>query len=69
MVKSLDDMDVASIDHIGLWLWRAAIGWRSRMRTEMAARGFPWHSEARGPVASALFADRTPWIEVAVFEA
>lgn len=54
MVKVLDESDVAAIDHIGLWLWRAAIGWRGRMRAEMAARGFPWHSEARGEVLAHL---------------
>ena len=48
MVKKLDD--VKSIDHIGLSLWRAAQNWRDRMRREMAARGFPWHLEARGDV-------------------
>ncbi|KFL25377.1 hypothetical protein JP74_19520 [Devosia sp. 17-2-E-8] len=48
MVKSLDD--VRSVDHIGLSLWRAAQNWRDRMRREMAARGFPWHMEARGDV-------------------
>lgn len=48
MVKKLDD--ARSIDHIGLHLWRAAQRWRDRMRREMAARGFPWHLEARGEV-------------------
>lgn len=49
MVKKLDD-DIRSIDHVGLLLWRAAQGWRERMSGEMAARGFPWHREARGDV-------------------
>lgn len=49
MVKTLDD-NVELIDHIGVWLWRAALQWRSRMREEMVARGYPWHGEARGEV-------------------
>jgi DNA-binding MarR family transcriptional regulator len=54
MVKTLDDSDEAAIDHIGLWLWRAAMDWRGRMRAEMAVRGYPWHSEARGEVLAHL---------------
>jgi DNA-binding MarR family transcriptional regulator len=45
---------VVAIDHIGLWLWRAATDWRGRMRSEMALRGYPWHSEARGEILAHL---------------
>lgn len=54
MVKKLDDDDLASIDHIGLALWRAAHQWRSRMRDELAARGYPWHQSAAGEVLAHL---------------
>lgn len=54
MVKALDDADLARIDHIGIALWRAAQGWRERMREEMAARGFPWHQSAAGEVLAHL---------------
>lgn len=54
MVKKTDDKDLKSIDHIGLALWRAAQLWRQRMAAEMAARGYPWHLEARGDVLSHL---------------
>ncbi len=51
MVKRLDDN---SIDHIGFALWQAAADWKSRMRGEMARRGFPWHLGARGEVLAFL---------------
>lgn len=54
MVKHLDDIDLSSIDHIGLALWRAAQQWRSRMRAELAARGYPWHQSAAGEVLAHL---------------
>jgi DNA-binding MarR family transcriptional regulator len=54
LVKPLDDKDLASIDHIGIALWRAARDWRTRMQTEMGARGFPWHQEAAGEVLAHL---------------
>jgi len=54
LVKQLDDSDLASIDHIGLALWRAAHDWRNRMRTELAARGYPWHQTAAGEVLAHL---------------
>lgn len=41
-------------DHLGLWLFRAAADWRGRTRNEMAARGYPWHLEARGEVLNHL---------------
>ncbi len=41
-------------DHLGLWLARAARDWRGQMRHEMAARGFPWHGEARGELLTHL---------------
>ena len=54
LVKHLDDNDLASIDHIGLALWRAAHDWRNRMRAELAARGYPWHQSAAGEVLAHL---------------
>ncbi len=54
LVKQLDDTDLASIDHIGLALWRAAQQWRNRMRAELAARGYPWHQGAAGEVLAHL---------------
>ena len=55
MVKSLDDNDeLATIDHIGVALWRAAQDWRRRASEEMAARGYPWHLGARGEVLAHL---------------
>lgn len=54
LVKQLDDNDLASIDHIGLALWRAAQDWRGRMRAELAARGYPWHQGAAGEVLAHL---------------
>lgn len=54
LVKSLDDNDLKSIDHIGLALWRAAQDWRNRMRAELAARGYPWHQSAAGEVLAHL---------------
>lgn len=54
LVKALDDTDLASIDHIGLALWRAAHDWRNRMRAELAARGYPWHQSAAGEVLAHL---------------
>ena len=43
-----------TIDHIGIALWQAAWDWRRRMADEMAARGYPWHREARGEVLAHL---------------
>jgi DNA-binding MarR family transcriptional regulator len=54
LVKDLDDSDLASIEHIGIALWRAALAWRSRMRAEMARRGYPWHQSAAGEVLAHL---------------
>lgn len=54
LVKRLDDNDLASIDHIGLALWRAAHDWRNRMRAELAVRGYPWHQSAAGDVLAHL---------------
>jgi DNA-binding MarR family transcriptional regulator len=55
LVKKLDDsLDLATIDHIGVALWRAAQEWRRRMTTELAARGYPWHLGARGEVLAHL---------------
>ena len=55
MVKSLDDkLDLQTIDHIGVALWRAAQDWRRRHSEEMAVRGFPWHLGARGDVLAHL---------------
>lgn len=54
LVKSLDDNDLSSIDHIGLALWRAAHDWRGRMRAELATRGYPWHQSAAGEVLAHL---------------
>lgn len=54
MVKLLDEDELASIDHIGLLLWRAALGWRGRMRAELAKRGYPWHQTAAGEVLAHL---------------
>lgn len=59
MVKSLDEKPEL-IDHIGLVLWRAALQWRSRMRSEMVARGYPWHGEARGEVLAHVGPGGTP---------
>lgn len=54
LVKNLDDSELASIDHIGLALWRAAQDWRNRMRAELAERGYPWHQSAAGEVLAHL---------------
>lgn len=54
MVKKIDNGTLSSIDHIGIALWRAARLWREQMTQEMAARGYPWHLEARGEVLSHL---------------
>lgn len=54
MVKKIDNGTLSSIDHIGIALWRAAHLWREQMTQEMAARGYPWHLEARGEVLSHL---------------
>src|SRR5690606_12236134 len=54
MVKLLDDDDLSSIDHIGIALWRAALAWRTEMRSELAARGFVWHLHAGGEVLAHL---------------
>ena len=59
MVKTLDDKPEL-IEHIGVALWRAALQWRSRMREEMVARGFPWHGEARGEVLAHVGPGGTP---------
>lgn len=50
MAKAADN----ATDHLGLQLSRAALDWRSRMRGEMASRGYPWHQEARGEVLAHL---------------
>ncbi len=49
-----DDTELATIDHVGVALWRAATGWHQRLQTEMAARGYPWHLGARGEVLAHL---------------
>lgn len=54
LVKPLDDIDLSTIDHIGVALWRAAHDWRNRMRAELAARGYPWHQSAAGEVLAHL---------------
>lgn len=36
------------IDHIGLDLWRATQGWKSRYVARMVDLGFPYFAEARG---------------------
>jgi DNA-binding MarR family transcriptional regulator len=54
MVKKLDGLDLTTIDHIGVALWRAAQDWRRSMTTELATRGFPWHLGARGEVLAHL---------------
>lgn len=59
MVKSLDDK-VELIDHIGILLWTAALDWRTRMRQDMVARGYPWHGEARGEVLAHVGPSGTP---------
>ena len=47
-------MTSASLDHIGIDLWRAAENWQIRFAAEMAERGYPWHREARGEVLAHL---------------
>jgi DNA-binding MarR family transcriptional regulator len=47
-------LDLRTIDHIGVALWRAALDWRRRHSEEMATRGFPWHLGARGEVLAHL---------------
>lgn len=54
MVKAGDTEMPETIDHIGTALWQAARDWRRRMADEMAARGYPWHREARGEVLAHL---------------
>ena len=54
MVKQIDDMELQTIDHIGIGLHRAAENWRSSFRNEMAKRGFPWHLGASGEVLAHL---------------
>ena len=54
MVKGLDDKELETVEHIGVALHRAAEAWRSGFRTEMAARGFPWHLGASGEVLAHL---------------
>jgi len=50
----IDDSDFASIDHIGIALHQAATEWRHSFRSEMAARGYPWHLNASGEVLAHL---------------
>lgn len=54
MVKPVDNEAPETIDHIGIALWQAAWDWRRRFADEMAARGYPWHREARGEVLAHL---------------
>lgn len=50
----LDDKDLRTIEHIGVALHQAAADWRVTFRSEMAARGFPWHLGASGEVLAHL---------------
>jgi len=54
MVKNIDEMDLSRIDHVGVALWQAAAAWKQTFDAEMAARGYPWHREARGEVLAHL---------------
>lgn len=49
-----DKADLKSIEHVGVVLWRAAEHWRHLSAEELAARGYPWHREARGMVLAHL---------------
>jgi DNA-binding MarR family transcriptional regulator len=40
----------AGIDHIGWWLWRAAMVWKARFAEEMVRAGHSWYAEARSSV-------------------
>ncbi|MEM7021469.1 MAG: MarR family winged helix-turn-helix transcriptional regulator [Pseudomonadota bacterium] len=44
--ESSDD----SIDHIGWWLWRAAMAWKTQFAEEMVQAGHDWYAEARSSV-------------------
>ena len=39
------------IDHIGVALWRAAMGWKERLHSEMVQRGHGWYGDARSVIA------------------
>lgn len=54
LVKDIDDIDIESIEHVGIVLWRAATAWRTEFREEMAKRGYPWHNTAAGEVLAHL---------------
>lgn len=42
------------LDHIGIYLVRAAGVWKEQFAHDMAQNGYPWHQEARGAVLAHL---------------
>ena len=54
MVKPLDEIQPALLDHVGWRLWRVSRQWKEAFDAGMRARGYPWFGDAPSNVIAHL---------------
>ena len=59
MVKGLDEISVAQLDHVGWRLWQANRAWQAEFAATMRAAGHGWFSDARAGLLGHIARDGT----------